>query len=461
MNKLKIFAATFLAASFMLGVAAIRVVGQGAPSGTLRVDFKNQSGHDVWITVLGGLTNGAPPGFWSTNKYLGISADAMKAAPFCITKAQTSFTFLVTAVPYSGRVFMSLDHPAMGFMMVTNTDKKSPAYMTVAISQPTTANPSVTPYESQWQFLEMSRQNDPADHTFFMNISYVDMFHLPYSIQENGTTNKTGIIMSRKDALATLAPQFTGMWANCLNYNPNPPFTGKICQIANPGGLLCAVPSNTVFGVQSGYADQASKIWAAKVMPSITVQCAELVPAPPGTNTFLVNGTFSGGKLNFPNHPEWGVGGPESIGVPDFEGIVGCAGSMQPVNKTVQSIFCRNISSAMIVGVYPPDGVFSKEWWHSDSTRANLYKTPPYDVYAKAIHTVLYENKGYAFAFDDVCGLDGSLGHLKPGTAADCGVTVTVYDCTDFPSVVGANQGGSAKPAGTNSQPTNVEGLFP
>lgn len=457
MNKIKTLIVSALAVTFMFGVAAVKLIGQGTPSGTLRVDFKNQSGHDVWITILGGITNDALPGFWSTNKYLGVSVEAMKAAPFLISKSQSNHTFMVSAVPYSGRVFMSLDYPVKGFMIVTNTDKGSPGYGQIGISQPTTANPSVTPYENQWQFLEMSRQVTASDPTFFMNISYVDMFHLPYSIGENGTTNKTGIVMSRKDALATLAPQFKGVWANCLNYNTNAPYTGKICQIANPGGLLCAVPSNTVFGVESGYTAQAAKIWAGKLMPTITIQAAELVPAPPGTNSYLVKGTFTGGNLTFPNHPEWGVGGPESIGLPDFIGIVGCAGSMQPVNKTVQSLFCRNLSSAMIVGVYPSDGVFSKEWWHSDATRNALYQTPPYDVYAKAIHTVLYENKGYAFAFDDVCGLDGSFGHLKPGTAPDCGVTITLYDCSDFPSPSSAGLKSSGKGSSKGEVPPKVD----
>ena len=120
----------------MFGMAGPSVVAQGADADMLRIDFKNQSGHDVWFTIVGGLTNGAAPGFWTTNQYLGVSGDALKNAPFLVAKKdQTSSTLYLSKVPSSGRVFMSLDRPAQGFLIVTNTDPKSAAYKAINMAQ--------------------------------------------------------------------------------------------------------------------------------------------------------------------------------------------------------------------------------------------------------------------------------------------------------------------------------------
>jgi len=263
--------------------------------------------------------------------------------------------------------------------------------------EPSVSNPSDPNYNKSWDFCEFTFNNAQM----FINISYVDFVCLPISLtlaSQTGTSQHVSGMPA--NGLATVC-------SNLIAQN-NQDGAGWNQLVIQSGGqnLRALSPvqgivmnGNLFNGYFQNYVDQ---VWQKYSSQNLTIN----TQAQWGT----VNGTVVNGLLTFP-----GVG---TFGQPAANDIFSCSTgpfAASPTNTAEMGNLGARLAAAFNRSTLLLDSV------QPDNEQVSTYyTTSPTNHYARIVHAVNLDGRGYAFPYDDVGpsgGADqsGSISDGSPG----------------------------------------------
>ncbi|KAI0454596.1 glucanase B [Xylaria acuta] len=272
------------------------------------------------------------------------------------------------------------------------------------IVEPSVTNTADANYKLNWGFCEFTWNNTDNKEQLFVNISYVDFVSLPIALELRNTAGKTQTVQGLPtDGLDKICTQLTEQgasenagWGKLVVKGPD----GKNLRALSPNsGRIGDV--QLFNGYYQPYVDEA---WSKYTNTDLKVD----TQAQWGIVTGRVS---SGGLLSFP-----GVGTfakPSAIDI--FSCSTGPFGNyptetrdeMGAIGARLAAAFNR---STLVSNPNQPDAIANGE--------NNYYKTNPTNHYARIVHGVNLDGRGYAFPYDDVVP-SGATGPDQAGTVFD------------------------------------------
>lgn len=299
--------------------------------------------------------------------------------------------------------------------------------------EPSVTNPSDPNIGIRWDFCEFTYNASQI----YANISYVDFASIPISL---ALTNAAGAVQ-----------KISGMGTNgldtiCANliaqHNADGAGWNQLVVTSGGANLRALSPNNGIVMNSSLFAGYfqpyVNQVWSKYSGQSLTVDTQ--------ASWGSVNGTVSGGTLNFP-----GVG---SFAQPSAADIFSCstgpfanaAGEFGALIARISAAFNR---STLLTDTDQPDG----------ENPANYYKNAITNHYARIVHATNLDGRGYAFPYDDVApngGVDQSGYVADPNptllTVAVGGGTATGGGPSPSPSASASSGGGGSVSAYTTIQ---------
>ncbi|KAI0879665.1 glucanase B [Hypoxylon argillaceum] len=275
------------------------------------------------------------------------------------------------------------------------------------IVEPAVTNTSDVNYELNWGFCEFT-------WSLFANITYVDFVSLPIALSLLNTSGVTQTVEGLpSDGLDQICTQLTAQGAS-----ENPGWAQLVVKGTNGQNLRALSPNsgrvmdNTLFnGYYQPYVDQA---WSKYADTDLDVDTQ--------AQWGVVTGRVTNGLLTFPN-----VG---TFAQPAAADVFSCSTGpfanyptdtsieMGAIGARLAAAFNR---STLVSSAAQPDAV------QTDGVN-NFYQTTPTNQYARIVHSVNLDGRGYAFPYDDVAATDAT-GPDQAGTVFDGSpqlLTVTV-----------------------------------
>ncbi len=328
-----------------------------------------------------------------------------------------------------GRLYLAINKaPALAVKEGLDT-AGNPVSLTIAEPDPFNSNdPS---YAIIYDKIEYTYNDDGV----WIDTTAVDFFCMPLSLTLG--TETVGLTRKRSEILNTCKQGLTGEWAKCY--------------LSVGDSVLRVVAPNKAFGRATATENfntsylkpYIQAVWEHYQTNELVIDCSELV----GFQYPLTD--IAGGKLT--NDNCMFTGSVQSDGqtfrftnstndvinimpLPLSNQVFGCDdGPMTAVKNTACSVIVRNLAAAMNVGLMPFSGTVTLNKDYYMQHAANFYTPNPnlpsgigtgpwYNQYAKLLHS--FNEKVYAFAFDDAVGQDSTL-HT---TNANDSVTLMVGD---------------------------------
>ena len=283
-----------------------------------------------------------------------------------------------------------------------------------ALVEPSVSNNSDPNIAIPWDFCEFTFNSAQL----FANISFVDFTCIPIALQltgSGGSQSAPGLPVGGLDTLCTaLAAQSAadGQGWNQLIVTSG----GKNLRALSPNNGIVINPS-----LFSGYFNNyLSQVWSKYSSQTLSID----TQASWGT----VTGQVSGGVLNFP-----GIG---SFAQPSSADIFSCnSGPFNVSGAEIGAVVARLTAAlnrtTLLIDTNQPDG----------EVPANYYKFAQTNHYARLVHSISLDGRGYAFPYDDVAPTGGAD---QSGAVADPNptlLTVTLGGVTSGGS--GGGSGGS------------------
>ncbi|KAF2646220.1 hypothetical protein P280DRAFT_485940 [Massarina eburnea CBS 473.64] len=350
-------------------------------SQTLNITLQNKSNSSqVYAYVTGqALNNGNKPMFIQADGssiYYPTSPSATGAplAVDCAIPLGSPGTSKNVVIPRiaGGRVWFSID-AKLTFMLNPGP----------AIVEPSVSNPSDKNFNINWTFTEFTFNADQL----FANLTYVDFASIPLSLT---LTNRAGNTQTCPgmpvDGLTTIANELKAQtardgrpWDQLIHsYNGTP------LRILSPNNLL--VFNANVWG---NYWDEyVNSVWARFVSTDLTV------------NTQASFGNVTGRVTN--NLLSLGTAG--TFAKPTAKDIF--SNSTGPFATGENA--ARNAVIPRLAAAFNRSTLLDATQFPNGSNSANYYKNATTNHYARIIHQVQKDGRGYAFPYDDVVPDGGS-----------------------------------------------------
>lgn len=271
-----------------------------------------------------------------------------------------------------GRIWFSIDSKL--------TFKLNPG---PAVVEPSVTNPSDPNYNIFWTFTEFTFNADQL----FANITYVDFINIPIAQQLTNTAGQTQTVPGMPaNGLDTIVNELRAQagrdgrpWDKLI-YTQN----GRTLRVLSPNNLLVG---NT--GAWGNYWDNyVNQVWSRFQNQDMTVN----TQAAAGN----ITGRVSGGQLS--------LGAAGTFSKPTAADIFSCStgpfatGSNAARNAVIPRLAAAFNRSTLLDATQFPNG----------STPANYYKNATTNHYARIVHQVQKDGRGYAFPYDDVVPDGGS-----------------------------------------------------
>ncbi|KAI0435171.1 glucanase B [Xylaria sp. FL1042] len=282
------------------------------------------------------------------------------------------------------------------------------------IVEPSVTNTDDVNYKLNWAFCEFTCEDYNQDQ-LFVNISYVDFVSLPIALELRNTEGKVQTVQGLPtDGLDQVCAQLTQQGAS-----ENPGW-GKLVIKGDDGKNLRAMSpnsgriadSNLFNGYYQSYVDQA---WTKYTNEDLTID----TQAQWGVVTGRVG---SDGLLSFAGAGTFAK--PSAIDI--FSCSTGPFGSYPVATREEMGAIGARLAAALnrttlVSSPNQPDAVLA------DGSN-DYYKADPTNHYARILHGVNLDGRGYAFPYDDVVP-SGATGPDQAGTVYDGSpelLTVTV-----------------------------------
>ncbi|MEZ0092337.1 beta-1,3-glucanase family protein [Streptacidiphilus sp. EB129] len=285
-----------------------------------------------------------------------------------------------------------------------------------ALVEPSVTNPSDPNIDTLWDFCEFTF--DSAN--LYANISFVDFVSLPIGLRltgSAGTQSAPGLPAGGLDTVcAGLSAQAA---ADGQGWN-------ELIVASGGANLRALSPTNGIVrnpallaGYFDGYLDQ---VWQKYSSAPLTVDTQ--------ASWGRVTGQVSGGVLDFP-----GVG---SFARPSSADIFSCNSGPFNVSSQELGALAARLSAAMnrttlLIDTDQPDG----------ENPSQYYGFPQTNHYARILHAVSLDGRGYAFPYDDV----------QPDGGVDQSGAVIDPDPTLLTVTIGPANGGSTVPPSPSPTP--------
>jgi hypothetical protein len=252
-----------------------------------------------------------------------------------------------------------------------------------AIVEPSVTNPSDPNFNISWTFAEFTYNADQL----FANISYVDFINIPMALSLTNTAGHTQSVPGMAangfqtvvNELRAQAKRDGRPWDQLI-YSHN----GTPLRALSPNNLL--VGNNNAWGNYWG--DYVNQVWSRFTSTDLTV------------NTQAAAGNLTGRVSN--NLLSLGEAG--TFNKPSAADIFSCStgpfatGSNPARNAVIPRLAAAFNRSTLLDTTHFPNG----------SNPANYYKNPITNHYARIVHQVQRDGRGYAFPYDDVVPDGGS-----------------------------------------------------
>ncbi|KAI0804125.1 glucanase B [Xylaria sp. FL0064] len=288
------------------------------------------------------------------------------------------------------------------------------------IVEPSVTNTDDVNYKLNWGFCEAPFTNRPVltdnKDQLFVNISYVDFVALPIALELLNTEGKVQTVQGLPtDGLDQVCAQLTQQgasenpgWAKLVVKGDD----GKNLRAMSPNSGRIADP-NIFNGYYQSYVDQA---WTKYTSEDLKVD----TQAEWGVVTGRVDP--STGLLSFPNTGTFAK--PAAVDI--FSCSTGPFGSYPEATRDEMGAIGARLAAALnrstlVSNPDQPDAI------QADGSN-DYYKTDPTNHYARILHGVNLDGRGYAFPYDDVVP-SGATGPDQAGTVFDGSpalLTVTV-----------------------------------
>ncbi|KAI1116217.1 glucanase B [Nemania sp. NC0429] len=295
------------------------------------------------------------------------------------------------------------------------------------IVEPSVTNPTDPNYNLNWGFCEFTYNQQQL----FVNISYVDFVSLPIALALRNTAGQTqtvqGLPANGLDQICTLLTQQGASenagWGKLVVKGAN----GKNLRALSPNSGR--VEDSTLFsGYYQPYVDQA---WSKYTSTDLKIDTQ-------GQWGVVTGRVSSNGLLSFPNVGTFTK--PSAIDI--FSCSTGPFGNYPAATRDEMGAIGARLAAALnrstlVSSPNQPDAI--------QGGANNYYKTNPTNHYARIVHSVSLDGRGYAFPYDDVVP-SGATGPDQAGTVSDGSpalLTVTVGG----PTVAGSadkGEGGEA-----------------
>ncbi|KAI8949469.1 glucanase B [Xylaria longipes] len=276
------------------------------------------------------------------------------------------------------------------------------------IVEPSVTNTADANYDLNWGFCEYHNQEQ-----LFVNISYVDFVSLPIALELLNTAGATQTVQGLPtDGLNQICTQLTEQdasdnagWGKLIVKGPD----GKNLRALSPNSGRIA-DSSLFNGYFQSYVNDA---WSKYTNTDLKVDTQ--------AQWGVVTGRVSDGLLSFPNVGTFAQ--PSAIDI--FSCSTGPFGNyptatsdeMGAIGARLAAAFNR---STLVSNPDQPDPIANGQ--------NDYYKTNPTNHYARIVHGVNLDGRGYAFPYDDVVP-SGATGPDQAGTVYDGSpqlLTVTV-----------------------------------
>ncbi|KAL5117036.1 hypothetical protein ACEQ8H_005123, partial [Pleosporales sp. CAS-2024a] len=248
-----------------------------------------------------------------------------------------------------------------------------------AVVEPSVTNPSDPNYNINWTFCEFTYNNAQL----FANISYVDFVSIPVALSLTNTQGKTQTVpgmgpdgFNKVVAGLRAQAQRDGRPWEQLIYEVN----GQALRVLSPNNLLVGNPS-AWDGYWDGY---TNAVWAKFGTQDMTI------------NTQAAAGNLAGRVQS--NRLSLGEAG--SFDPPSARDIFSCStgpfatGSNQARNAAIPRLAAAFNRSILLDT--------SSDQFPNGSHPSLYYKDPTTNHYARLVHAVQKDCRGYAFPYDDV-----------------------------------------------------------
>jgi hypothetical protein len=289
-----------------------------------------------------------------------------------------------------------------------------------ALVEPSVTNPSDPNNNTLWDFCELTFDSS----VLYANISFVDFASVPIALHltsPTGTQSALGLPAGGLDTLCT-----------ALNSQATLDGAGWDQLVVTAGGqnLRALSPTNGIVrnpsllaGYFDGYLDQ---VWQKYSTSTLTIDTQ--------AKWGQVTGQVSGGVLNFP-----GVG---SFARPASADIFSCNSGPFNVSSPEMGVLAARLSAAinrttLLIDAIQPDG----------ENPANYYGYPHTNHYARLVHEICQDHRGYAFPYDDV----------QPTGGVDQSGAVVDGNPMLLTVTLGAVHGGGTNPPPTSPPPTSSD----
>ncbi|QMU77752.1 carbohydrate-binding protein [Streptacidiphilus sp. PB12-B1b] len=421
------FVAASAAALAAPAVIATVVSRASANTGTtLSIDLKNTTGSDtVYAYVTGNAldqgsalmllqADGRTPYYPSSPSSTGSPLTVNCAIP--LGPSGSGPTRITVPHIGGGRIWFSVGAP------ITFLLNPGPALV-----EPSVTNPSDPNIHTLWDFCEFTF----SSAELYANISFVDFVSLPIGLQltsSDGSQSAPGLPAGGLDTVcAALNAQAA---ADGQGWN-------QLVVTSGSKNLRALSPTNGIINnpsLLSGYFDgYLEQVWQKYTGSPLTIDTQ--------ASWGKVTGQVSGGVLNFP-----GIG---SFGKPSSADVFSCDTGPFNVSGSEMGAIAARLSAAinrttLLIDSDQPDG----------ENPAQYYTYPQTNHYARILHAVSLDGRGYAFPYDDV----------QPDGGVDQSGAVVDGNPTLLTITVGPANGGSTTPptapptSGPTATPTPTGG---
>lgn len=285
-----------------------------------------------------------------------------------------------------GRVWFSVNSP---ITFLLNPSPTGPALV-----EPSVTNPSDPNINIQWDFCEFTFNSSQL----YANISYVDFVSLPIGLQ---LTNISGAVQTvtgmPPTGLASVCSQLQAQtasdgiqgWSNCIvNYNGSP------LRTLSPNQDLVVHPSD----FSNYFEPYVSQVWSQYTSKTLNVNVSGMTS--PGTVTSVTtsNGTTEQELVfNVTVNPSVGTdSSTEAFTPPTTADIFSCStGPFATGSDATRNAIIAQLASAF-------NRTTLLETNTIPSPLEDFYKNGITNHYARIVHGVNVDGRGYAFPYDDV-----------------------------------------------------------
>ncbi|WP_410536480.1 glycoside hydrolase family 64 protein [Streptomyces sp. KL2] len=256
-----------------------------------------------------------------------------------------------------------------------------------ALVQPSAANPADASYRTAWDYCEFTY--NPSG--IWGNITCVDGVALPISLTLTPGSGQVqhvgGMPAGGTAALAERLRGAGGDWGRCALYDGD-----RLVRVSSPAKLP-GLGTEVFAGHYRSYVDEVWHAYRADGGRDLRIALGDVWPGR------TVTGRTHGDRLVFEGITD---GSPASFAKPGTAGttaeadIFGCDGTLHGINATQQGRIAAVLGAALCRTTLLSNPS------QPDATSAEFYTHGPRYEYARAVHELAADGRGYAFPYDDV-----------------------------------------------------------